>query len=174
MNICDSYVPGKDDRVPVDIERLFNVALPCFTRLRIRHAWMISWFVSHIGSMYLISAFAGQKQPSAGKYIIPKNPNPSLEWFFQGSNPILQISQDSPGFLGHIHGSYGYIWTVIKWLHTSLVLHPLTDANGKKSTSPPCGESIRVTLKKLVLIRKFVDGRKCIHQLNKVHPWKWT
>ena len=32
----------------------------------------------------------------------PKNPNPSLSGI-KGSNPILQISQDSPGFLGEDH-----------------------------------------------------------------------
>jgi len=25
----------------------------------------------------------------------PKNPNPSLEWYFSGSNPILRISQET-------------------------------------------------------------------------------
>ena len=28
--------------------------------------------------------------------------HPSLEWYDPGSNPILRISQDSPGFLGHV------------------------------------------------------------------------
>ena len=52
-----------------------------------------------VSNMFYFHPYLGKMNPF---WLIPTNPNPSLEWFFQGSNPILRISQDSPGFLGNI------------------------------------------------------------------------